>query len=133
MSPDRPLHIVIRLAPGCPPGWRALDGRRFVRPADLDLFTREVLPGVKVTAQPAWTPEAVRRTETMPDGQEAETWLVQRPGWAHDAERGYWALVTDDDVEVGGVSDRLIIEAADRDSLSRELVRRYGSVPPVLV
>ena len=124
---DRPRHIVIRLAAGCPPAWRTLDGRRFTRPADLDLFTREVLPGVRVTARPSG--------QIVDQGAlgRAEIWTVDRPGWAHDAQRGYWALVTDDDVEVGGVSDRLILEAADRDSLARELVRRYGSIPPVLI
>jgi hypothetical protein len=103
---------------------------RFARPPDLDLFTREVVPGVRVTARPG-VPEPA--TEECPDGQLAETWVVGRPDWAHDPQRGYWALVTDDDVEVGGVSDRLIIECADRDALSRELIRRYGSVPPSLI
>lgn len=130
---DRPAHIVIRLAPGCPPGWRTLDGRRFTRPQDLDLFTREVEPGVRVTARPGTDTSFVILTEQMPDGQTAETWVVQRPDWAHDAQRGYWALVTDDDVEIGGVSDKLILGADDRDSLARELVRLYGSLPPVLV
>lgn len=130
---DRPRHIVIRLAPGCPPAWRTLDGLRFTRPADLDLFTREVVPGVRVTARPGTDTSMTILTEQMPDGQDAEIWVVGRPDWAHDAQRGYWALVTDDDDEVGGVSDRLILDADDRDSLARELVRRYGSLPPVLV
>lgn len=124
---SRPAYIVIRLAPGCPPGWRSLDGARFNRPPDLDLFTREILPGVRVTARPTG------ECERMPDGQDAETWTVGRPDWAHDQQRGYWALVTDDDVEVGGISDDLILHAGDRDSLAREIAARYGSIPPVLI
>jgi hypothetical protein len=126
---DRPARIILRAAPGCPPGYLgSLDGASLDRPPDLDWVSCPI-------ADPH-APGSRRIIRACPSGQiegAAEIWIVPAPGWVHDQQAGVWSLRDDDDVEVGAVTDDLILRAADRDSLAREIARRFGSVPAVLL